>query len=106
MRHTVSACERRSSPTGLEQTPPSPNLRTLTEAVLYPAVGLIEGANASVGRGSATPVGLVGAPWIDGQTLADALVGRSIPGIRFAPATFAPAEDRYHGQACADVQMR
>jgi uncharacterized protein YbbC (DUF1343 family) len=91
--------------TGLSWIAPSPNLKTLAETILYPGVGLIEGTNVSVGRGSATPFELVGAPWVDGQALTDTLVGRSIPGVRFAPTTFIPAEDRYHGQTCAGVRI-
>ena len=49
---------------------PSPNLRSLTEATLYPGVALIEGTNVSVGRGTDTPFEVVGAPWIKGRELA------------------------------------
>jgi uncharacterized protein YbbC (DUF1343 family) len=50
--------------TGLHWVDPSPNLRSLTAAALYPGVALAEGANVSVGRGTATPFELLGAPWM------------------------------------------
>lgn len=95
---------------GLEQTgrawiPPSPNLRSATEAWLYPGVGLIEGANLSVGRGTATPFELVGAPWIDGPALARFLNARAIPGVRFEAATFTPDANRYRGEVCHGVRI-
>ncbi len=62
--------------TGLTWTNPSPNLRSLREAILYPALGLIETTNISVGRGTDTPFAYVGAPWIDGPQLARALNAR------------------------------
>lgn len=91
--------------TGLPWIPPSPNLRTLTEAILYPGVGLIEGAEVSVGRGTATPFELVGAPWIEGPSLAEALEDRAIPGVLIAPARFTPAADRYQGQTCLGARI-
>ena len=65
--------------TGLTWTNPSPNLRSLREAILYPALGLIETTNISVGRGTDTPFAYVGAPWIDGRQLARALNARCCP---------------------------
>jgi uncharacterized protein YbbC (DUF1343 family)/CubicO group peptidase (beta-lactamase class C family) len=77
--------------TGLLWVNPSPNLRTLTQAMLYPGVCLIEGTNVSVGRGTDTPFELVGAPWIKPREFADYLNGRSIQGVRFVPVNFTPA---------------
>jgi uncharacterized protein YbbC (DUF1343 family) len=91
--------------TGLPWVAPSPNLRTLTEAVLYPGVALVEGANVSVGRGTNAPFELVGAPWIDAQTLMKYLEGRDLPGVRFAPAEFTPDASRYQGRACHGVRI-
>ena len=78
----------------------------LTAATLYPGVGLIEGANVSVGRGTATPFELVGAPWVDADALARWLNARSIPGVRFEAAEFTPADDRYRQQPCHGVRIR
>ena len=91
--------------TGLTWISPSPNLRSPAEAILYPGVGLIEGTNLSVGRGTATPFEVVGAPWIDGQQLADYLSSRMIPGVLFQAVEFTPDQDRYAGKACRGVRI-
>jgi uncharacterized protein YbbC (DUF1343 family)/CubicO group peptidase (beta-lactamase class C family) len=91
--------------TGLAWVPPSPNLRTLNEATLYPGVAMVEGANLSVGRGTATPFELVGAPWIDSERLAAYLAGRGIAGVRFEPASFIPAESPYSNRLCHGVRI-
>ncbi|MDA8239698.1 MAG: DUF1343 domain-containing protein [Nitrospiraceae bacterium] len=91
--------------TGLRWTNPSPNLRSLTEATLYPGVAMVEGANVSVGRGTGTPFELLGAPWIDGQKLARYLRDRKIAGVFFSPAVFTPNSDRYKHKECHGVRM-
>jgi uncharacterized protein YbbC (DUF1343 family) len=91
--------------TGFAWVPPSPNLRKLEQAVLYPGVGMVEAANVSVGRGTDTPFELMGAPWIDGKVLADYLNGRRIAGVRFEAATFTPREWVYPGQSCGGVRI-
>jgi uncharacterized protein YbbC (DUF1343 family)/CubicO group peptidase (beta-lactamase class C family) len=91
--------------TGLVWVNPSPNLRSLYEASLYPGVGLIEGTNVSVGRGTDTPFELVGAPYIDPRTFADYLNARLIPGVRFVPVTFTPANSNFAGQQCGGVNL-
>lgn len=91
--------------TGLGWTPPSPNLRTLTETVLYPGVGMIEGANVSVGRGTDTPFGVVGAPWIDSNELVSYLGKREIEGVSFSAADFTPSADTFAGKLCHGVRF-
>jgi uncharacterized protein YbbC (DUF1343 family)/CubicO group peptidase (beta-lactamase class C family) len=91
--------------TGVEWINPSPNLRSLTEAALYPGVGLVEGANISVGRGTDTPFELLGAPWINAREFAAYLNARQIPGLRFVPVTFAPTSSNYSGQPCHGVNI-
>jgi uncharacterized protein YbbC (DUF1343 family)/CubicO group peptidase (beta-lactamase class C family) len=91
--------------TGLRWIAPSPNLRTLSEATLYPGVAMLEGANVSVGRGTDTPFEIVGAPWIDADRLATYLAGRGIPGIRFTSANFSPSADRYATRLCHGVNI-
>jgi uncharacterized protein YbbC (DUF1343 family)/CubicO group peptidase (beta-lactamase class C family) len=76
--------------TNLTWINPSPNMRSLTEATLYPGVCLLETTNVSVGRGTNTPFELVGAPWLDGQKLASYLNARQIAGVRFVPVRFTP----------------
>ncbi len=91
--------------TGLEWVNPSPNLRSVTEAALYPGLGLIEGTNVSVGRGTDTPFELLGAPWMKSRELAAYLNGRGIAGVRFVPVTFTPASSNYSGQKCEGVNV-
>lgn len=91
--------------TGLSWVNPSPNLRSVTEAALYPGVGLIEGANISVGRGTDTPFELVGAPWIKSREFAGYLNSRGIAGLRFVPVTFTPTSSNYSGQVCQGVNL-
>ena len=91
--------------TGLTWVNPSPNIRTLTQAALYPGIGAIEGANLSVGRGTDTPFERLGAPWVDGAVLARRLNARRLPGVRFYPVTFSPRSSRYAGQPCRGVQI-
>lgn len=92
--------------TGETWVNPSPNLRNLQEAILYPAIGLIEGTNISVGRGTDTPFEQIGAPWIDGHSLAQALNKRYLPGVRFVPVSFTPqAPYPYAGQLCNGVEI-
>ncbi len=91
--------------TGLAWINPSPNLRSLTEAALYPGVALIEGTNISVGRGTDTPFEVVGAPWINSRELAQYLNGRAIPGVRFVPVSFTPSSSNYSAQVCNGVNI-
>jgi uncharacterized protein YbbC (DUF1343 family)/CubicO group peptidase (beta-lactamase class C family) len=92
--------------TGLPWVNPSPNLRSLTQTILYPGVGLIESANVSVGRGTPTPFEVIGAPWISGAQLAQYLNGRHLPGIAFEAVAFTPAASPYTRQRCEGVRLR
>jgi uncharacterized protein YbbC (DUF1343 family)/CubicO group peptidase (beta-lactamase class C family) len=92
--------------TGLPWTNPSPNLRNMVAASVYPGIGAIEGTNVSVGRGTDTPFEQIGAPWIDGVALGAALNARALAGIRFYPVTFTPAPGaKLGGQVCHGVFM-
>ena len=91
--------------TGLPWMRPSPNLRTLDEAILYPGVALLEATNVSVGRGTPRPFEQVGAPWIDGARLAAALNGARIPGARFAATAFTPSSAPFKDERCEGVQI-
>ena len=106
----VIACEgwRRAElydRTGLTWVNPSPNMRSLTEALLYPGVGLLEATNLATGRGTDTPFERVGAPWIEARGFADVLNGRDLPGVRFVPIRFTPRERQYAGRECGGVQI-
>ena len=91
--------------TGETWVNPSPNLRNLNENTLYPGLGLIEGTNVSVGRGTDTPFEVLGAPWIKSQELAAYLNGRHISGVRFIPYSFTPASSVYANQLCGGVNL-
>ncbi len=91
--------------TGLAWVNPSPNLRSLTEATLYPGVALIEGTNVSVGRGTDTPFEVVGAPWIKSRELAAYLNAREIQSVRFVPVTFTPSASSFAGERCEGVNL-
>jgi uncharacterized protein YbbC (DUF1343 family) len=91
--------------TGLPWVAPSPNLRTLRAAVLYPGVALVEGANVSVGRGTEGPFELLGAPWIDGDELAAYLNQRNIAGVSFTATRFTPSGSRFKDSECAGVRV-
>jgi len=92
--------------TGLGWVNPSPNLRSLTQAILYPGVGMIESANVSVGRGTDTPFEIIGAPWIDRDRLARYLSGRRLAGIVFEPVSFTPNASPYAHQRCGGVRFK
>ena len=91
--------------TGLAWINPSPNMRNLNQATLYPGIGAIEYSNVSVGRGTDQPFEQLGAPWIDGPRLAATLNARRLPGIRFYPVAFTPGSSKYAGQECKGVFM-
>jgi uncharacterized protein YbbC (DUF1343 family)/CubicO group peptidase (beta-lactamase class C family) len=91
--------------TGLPWVNPSPNLRSVTQATLYPGVALLETTNVSVGRGTDAPFELLGAPWIDAERLSRTLNARSIAGARFVPVEFTPASSKYAGERCRGIRM-
>jgi uncharacterized protein YbbC (DUF1343 family) len=90
--------------TGLPWISPSPNMRNLTEAILYPGIGLLESV-MSVGRGTDTPFEVVGAPYVDDVKLAEALNAAGLPGVRFVPITFTPTNSIHKGQLCKGVYI-
>lgn len=89
--------------TGLGWVDPSPAMRNLVAASLYPGIGAIEGANVSVGRGTDTPFQVVGAPWIDAARLAQALNAAALPGVRVYPTEFTPRSGPHAGERCHGV---
>ena len=90
---------------GLLWVNPSPNMRSLTEALLYPGIGLLETTNLSVGRGTDTPFEVIGAPWIDGQRLAAELNQSDLPGARFVPLRFRPNASKFAGELCGGINV-
>jgi uncharacterized protein YbbC (DUF1343 family) len=91
--------------TGVAWVNPSPNLRSVNEATLYPGVALVEGTNVSVGRGTATPFEVLGAPWMKSRELAAYLNERQIAGVRFVPVDFTPDDAKYKGELCHGVNV-
>jgi len=90
--------------TGLPWTDPSPNIRNLSEAMLYPGVGLLESA-LSVGRGTESPFEVIGAPYVDELKLAEELNRAGLEGIRFVPVQFTPSASVHQGQLCKGVHL-
>ncbi len=93
------------SDTGQLWVNPSPNMRSLLEAIFYPGVCLLEGANVSVGRGTDTPFEVIGAPWIEPRRLAAALAEAGVPGVEFVPLYFTPTASNFRGQQCGGVNL-
>jgi len=91
--------------TGLLWLNPSPNLRSVGQAGLYPGLGSIERTNLSVGRGTDTPFEQFGAPWIEGDDLASTLNARGLDGVRFYPVEFTPQSSTYAGEMCKGVRI-
>jgi uncharacterized protein YbbC (DUF1343 family) len=91
--------------TGLTWYPPSPNLPNARSAILYPALGLLESTNLSVGRGTDQPFEFVGAPWVDAERLVRALRATGLPGVSFEAEDLTPRSDRYAGQLCHGVRL-
>jgi uncharacterized protein YbbC (DUF1343 family) len=91
--------------TGLVWVNPSPNMRSLTEAVLYPGIGLLETTNLSVGRGTGTPFEVLGAPWIDAKEFARELNAAGLAGVRFVPIEFTPESSKFADEKCGGVNI-
>jgi uncharacterized protein YbbC (DUF1343 family)/CubicO group peptidase (beta-lactamase class C family) len=92
--------------TGLPWVDPSPNMRSLNAALLYPGVAMLEDSpNYSVGRGTDSPFELLGADWIHGGELASFLNGRFIPGVRVYPARFRPSSSNFSGKTIEGVRF-
>ena len=91
--------------TGLPWVNPSPNIRNLTQATLYPGVCLLESKQVSVGRGTATPFQLVGAPWFQAREMAEYLNARQVAGVRFRARSFRPNSSLFRGQQCQGVEV-
>jgi len=91
--------------TGLSWVNPSPNMRSLRAALLYPGIGMIEFTNVSVGRGTDTPFELLGAPWVRERELAERVNSANPPGIRVVPLRFTPAASRFAGEECGGLSF-
>ena len=84
---------------------PSPNLPTLDSTIVYPGAVLFEGTMLSEGRGTTRPFELIGAPWIDGDRLAEAMNGGGLPGVHFRPVFFEPTFQKHARETCGGCQI-
>ena len=91
--------------TGLPWVNPSPNIRSVMQALLYSGVGLLEATNLSVGRGTERPFEVIGAPWLDPHTVSQDLNALRLRGVAFEPVVFTPNADRYMGVPCGGVRI-
>ena len=91
--------------TGLPWIMPSPNIRTSETAVVYPGAVIFEGTMLSEGRGTTRPFELIGAPWIDGERLADAMNARQLPGAYFRGVFFEPTFHKHVKETCGGCQI-
>jgi uncharacterized protein YbbC (DUF1343 family) len=91
--------------TRLQWILPSPNMPTLATATVYPGTCLIEGTNLSEGRGTTRPFELIGAPWLDAESLADSLNRLRLKGVYFRPQAFTPTFSKYKDQLCQGIQV-
>lgn len=91
--------------TGLPWIPPSPNMPDLASAALYPGVGNLEFTNLSVGRGTPTPFGWIGAPWLDAEGLAKVMNASLLEGVEFSAETRTPTKDKYAGRAIPGLRI-
>jgi uncharacterized protein YbbC (DUF1343 family) len=91
--------------TGLAWVNPSPNMRSLEAALLYPGIGLLETTNISVGRGTDTPFEVLGAPWIRERELAEFVNRASPPGVRIVPIRFTPTASKFQGEECRGLHF-
>lgn len=89
---------------GLPWINTSPNMRSLTEATLYPGIGIVE-FSLSVGRGTPTPFEVVGAPYVDSERFVAELNTFKLPGIRFEPVRFTPTSSNFAHQQCGGARM-
>ncbi len=91
--------------TGRTWVPTSPAMPHLSTAQVYPGICLLEGTNLSEGRGTSLPFEIIGAPWVDGNVLAQHINQLRLPGVFMRPTSFIPAASKYQGQVCHGVQL-
>lgn len=96
--------EQYGDETNIPWVNPSPAIPSVETALLYPGTCLFEGTNVSEGRGTTRPFELIGAPWLDAESLAETLNAQQIPGVIFRPAYFKPWASKYSGEYCRGVQ--
>ena len=84
---------------------PSPNMPTLDTAIVYPGTVLFEGTKLSEGRGTTRPFELIGAPWLDGEALAERMNRVGLKGVYFRPVGFEPTFQKHARVPCGGCQI-
>ncbi|MBR3794487.1 MAG: DUF1343 domain-containing protein [Clostridia bacterium] len=91
--------------TDLPWVAPSPNCATLDAATAYIGTCIFEGTNVSEGRGTTQPFQVIGAPFLNGQKLAQRANAHGLPGVHFRPVSFCPTFNKHQGAMCHGVQV-
>ena len=91
--------------TGLPWIPLSPGMPNFSTTIVYPGTCLMEGTNLSEGRGTALPFEILGAPWLEGYTLAKSLNQLDLPGVCFRPHAFIPTFGKHQDVKCGGIQV-
>ncbi|MDZ4224449.1 MAG: DUF1343 domain-containing protein, partial [bacterium] len=92
--------------TGLKWVNPSPNMRSVQEALLYPGLCLIEGTNISEGRGTDTPFEIFGAPFVNPKEVLEELEESRPAGVAFEPVEFTPGMQKWAKQLCRGIRVK
>ncbi len=98
--------------TGLSWISPSPNMRTLDTAIVYPGTCFIEGTSAAEGRGTDAPFELVGAPWMNAGAVMERFAKFAVPGVSLSAERFTPRDipgvagnPKFADQECQGVRI-
>jgi uncharacterized protein YbbC (DUF1343 family) len=95
--------------TGLPWVDPSPNIRSLEAALNFTGLGSLEATALSLGRGTADPFSVVGAPWLETEILLPRLQGYAISGVVFETTRFTPSGEgwmQFRGQTVPGIRLR
>ncbi|CAN5666626.1 DUF1343 domain-containing protein [soil metagenome] len=88
---------------------PSPSISSPNTAVCYTGTCFIEGTNVSEGRGTEKPFEIIGAPFVNGEKLAEELNSYDLAGVTFEPVNFVPSAMpnaipvKYIGEKCGGI---
>ena len=91
--------------TGLPWVNPSPNIRNMNQASLYPGLGLFERLNVANKRGLPSPFEMIGAPWINAYDFVNSLNKYNLSGVNFTPIKFSPEEHKYSNELCEGIYI-
>ena len=91
--------------TGIPWVNPSPNIRNMNQASLYPGLGLFERLNVANKRGLPSPFEMIGAPWINAYDFVNSLNKYNLSGVNFTPIKFSPEEHKYSNELCEGIYI-